>query len=345
MNITAQKLTEITNGKLLGNKDFKIESIKSLTSADEKSLSYLADAAKLNLLQNTKAGLLILPAKLEGEKLPCTENIIFCKDPQAAFITALNYFQDIANPKKKAKIHSTAIIDNDAKLGSDIFIGANCIVCKNAVVGGGTTIEANSFIGENVKIGRNCHIYPTVTVREKCRIGNNCIIHSGAVIGSDGFGYTKCEDIYIKIPQIGTVIIGDNVEIGVNTTIDRAALDETVIGEGTKIDNLVQIAHNVKIGRNCIIVSQVGIAGSAVIGDNVILSGQVGISDHIEIGKNAIVTAQSGVMSKVEENEIVFGSPARPHKTAMKIQAILSKLPDMYKFFRKATKGLGKKGE
>jgi UDP-3-O-[3-hydroxymyristoyl] glucosamine N-acyltransferase len=176
-------------------------------------------------------------------------------------------------------------------------------------------------------------------VGENCLIGNKCIIHSGTVIGSDGFGYFKHEGKHLKIPQTGIVRIEDDVEIGANTTIDRAALDETVIGEGTKIDNLVQIAHNVKIGKHCIIVSQAGIAGSAVIGDNTIVSGQAGIIDHIKIGKNAVIIAQSGIMKEVKDGEIMFGSPAKPYRQAMKTQAMINKLPQMYELFKKIKKG------
>lgn len=333
MQITISEIAKITNGKVKGDEKFVIESIKSLTSADEKSISYLADAEKKDLIKNTKAGALILPDKIKKEEIPYSGNIIFSDDPHWAFVVLLRHLY--LTPSKKRGQHPTAVIDPSAKLGKHTYIGSHCIIEKNAVIGDFTAVEAGSYIGENTKIGKNCFIYPKANILENCKIGDNCIIYSGVIIGSDGFGYIRRKEAHQKIPQIGKVIIEKNVEIGANTTIDRAALDDTIIGEGTKIDNLVQIAHNVKIGKNCIIVAQAGIAGSSEIGDNTIVSGQAGITDHIKIGKNAIIIAQSGVMGKVADGEIMFGSPARPYKQAMKIQAILKKLPEIYKLFKK----------
>lgn len=336
MQITVSEIAKITGGKIKGEEKFAAENIKSLTSAGEKSVSYLSDARKKDLLKNTKAGVLILPAELEEEKIPYSGNIVFCKDPHWAFVMLLRYFY--LTPSKKRGHHTTAIIDPSAKLGKHTYIGPYCVIEKNVNIGDFTAIEAGSFVGENCFIGRNCLIYPKVTIRENCNIGDSCIIHSGVVIGSDGFGYIKRKNTHLKIPQIGKVVIEKNVEIGANTTIDKAALDDTFIGEGTKIDNLVQIAHNVKIGKNCIIVAQVGIAGSSEIGDNTILSGQVGVVDHLKIGSNAILLAQCGVMGNVKDGEIVSGTPARPHGKMKRIWAIMGRLPEIYSIVRKLKK-------
>ncbi|MDI6642137.1 MAG: UDP-3-O-(3-hydroxymyristoyl)glucosamine N-acyltransferase, partial [Elusimicrobiota bacterium] len=228
-------------------------------------------------------------------------------------------------------IHQTAIISKSAKLGENVTIGPYTIIEADVSVGENTVISANCYIGRNSTIGKKCFIYPQVVIRENVTIGNEVIIHSGTVIGSDGFGYFKMQEnthmlTHIKIPQIGTVEIEDNVEIGACVTIDRATTGKTVIGSGTKIDNLVQIGHNVKIGKNCIIVSQAGIAGSVKIGNNVTIAGQAGIKDHIIIGDGAVVAAQSGVIGDVKHGEIVSGYPARPHKEALKVQAFINKL-------------------
>jgi UDP-3-O-[3-hydroxymyristoyl] glucosamine N-acyltransferase len=339
MQIKLVEIVQITGGLLKGDKNFEIENVGSLTYADKKSISYLADENKTSLLKNTKAGALILPSKLRDQEIGYKGNKIFCQDAHQAFIKLLVHYQNKIKPKKGWGTHPTAVVDSTAKIGKYTFIGANCIVGKNTTVGDFTTVEANCFIGENCKIGSNTFIYPNVTIRENCSMGNKCIIHSGVVIGADGFGYIKHEGRHHKIPQVGSVKIEDDVEIGANTTIDRAALDETVIGEGTKIDNLVQIAHNVIIGKNCIIVAQAGIAGSSVIGDGTIISGQAGIVDHVKVGKNAVIIAQSGITKDVEDGKIMFGSPARPYTQAVRLQAMLNRLPKIYELFRKLKKG------
>jgi UDP-3-O-[3-hydroxymyristoyl] glucosamine N-acyltransferase len=241
-------------------------------------------------------------------------------------------------PKRAPGVHPSAVIDPSAQIGEGASIGAHCVVEKNARVGAGTVLYPNCFIGANAVVGKDCLFYPGVVLRENCEAGDRVIIHPNSVIGADGFGYIQQEGRHEKIPQLGRVVLENDVEIGALTAIDRATLAETRIGAGTKIDNQVQIAHNVRTGKGCIIVAQAGIAGSSTLGDGVVIAGQVGVVDHVKIGSYSVITAGSGVMSDLPEKSVVFGVPARPHMQALKIQVLISKLPEMYAFFKKMSK-------
>jgi len=216
----------------------------------------------------------------------------------------------------------------------DAFIGPHVVIEADAAIGARAVIHAGCFVGARAKLGDEVLLYPRVTIREECALGNRVIVHSGTVIGSDGFGFVRDGDMYRKLPQVGTVEVGDDVEIGANVTIDRATTGTTRIGAGSKIDNLVQIAHNVQIGRNCIIVAQVGISGSTVLGDDVTLAGQVGVVGHIEIGNGAVVGAQSGVSKSVKPGERMFGCPAMPLRQAKRIEASIRNLPELIQTVR-----------
>ena len=225
-------------------------------------------------------------------------------------------------------------------MGRDVGVGACVIIEGHVTIGDGTTIHAGSYVGHHTVIGNGCLVYPNVTIREKITIGHRVIVHSGTVIGSDGFGYVTEGGTHRKIPQVGTVEIEDDVEIGANVTIDRATIGATVVGQGSKIDNLVQIAHNVKIGRGCLIVAQAGIAGSSILGNDVTLAGQVGVGGHVRVGDKVIAAAQSGIPNDVPAGSIVFGTPARPINEERKIQVIIGKLPEIYDDFRAMKKRL-----
>jgi UDP-3-O-[3-hydroxymyristoyl] glucosamine N-acyltransferase len=233
--------------------------------------------------------------------------------------------------KRPSGLHPTAIVSPTAKLGKNVAVGAYTVIDDKAQIGEGTIIYSGCYIGSNTKIGKDCLIYPHVSIRERIEIGDRVIIHCGTVIGSDGFGFAAVKGVQEKIPQIGTVLVEDDVEIGANVTIDRARFDKTIIGRGTKIDNLVQIAHNVIIGENCIIVAQAGISGSTVLGKNVTLAGQAGLVGHINIGDGAICAAQSGVTKSVPPNTMVSGYPAKPHEVAKRVNACVQSLPELYK--------------
>ncbi|MGA2090648.1 MAG: UDP-3-O-(3-hydroxymyristoyl)glucosamine N-acyltransferase [Endomicrobiales bacterium] len=326
MKLTSQRMAQLVEGRLIGDPDIVITGAAGLAEAGPNDVSFLGNAKYSALLETTRAGLLLVHEHDNAFGKPH----IVVNNPQLAFAQVLG---EIAkeNPTVTPGIHPTAVISRLSKVGSHVAIGAYVVIEDNAVIGDGTVIYAHSYIGHDVTIGDNCLVYPHVTIRESCRVGNRVIIQAGAVIGADGFGFVPTQTGLYKIPQIGIVVIGDDVEIGANTTIDRATTGITKIGKGTKIDNLVQIAHNVHIGDYCILVSQVGIAGSAKIGNGVTFGGQSGTVGHNTIGDGATIAARGGVFGDIKPKEIVSGYPARPHRESLKIQAIQSKLPALYK--------------
>jgi UDP-3-O-[3-hydroxymyristoyl] glucosamine N-acyltransferase len=330
--LTAEDIAREVNGRLEGEGSRRVESAAGLEEAGENQISFFHNLKYGEILRNTRAGTVLIPEKLT-DYLPPSRTLIRVANPQWAFAQVLSLLSRdwVHHPQG---IHSAAVIDPSAKIADSAAVGAGTIVARDAVIGPGTIIYANSYIGERAHIGENCLIYPNVVIREDSEIGARIIVHSGAVLGADGYGFVTHQGRHHKIPQIGRVVIGDDVEIGANVTIDRATIGETRVGSGTKIDNLVHIAHNVQIGKNCLIVAQVGISGSTRIGNSVTLAGQVGIIGHLTIGDGATIAAQSGVINDVKPGEVMFGSPARTHREEMKLQAILGKLPDIYETFR-----------
>ncbi len=278
------------------------------------------------MIEATKALAVIGPngTKASGKSLVLVEN------PSLAFAEVVSFVLGEQEHQVKG-IHPTAIIASDARIGKNVAIGAYTVIESKAVIGDDTIIYHGCFIGHETVIGARSLVYPNVVVRERITIGQRAIIHSGTVIGSDGFGFAEVEGVHHKIPQVGTVVIEDDVEIGANVAIDRARFDKTFIGQGTKIDNLVQIAHNVTIGRNCIIVSQAGISGSVDIKDGAVLAGQAGIAGHLTIGEGAVVAAQAGVTKSIPAHTFVSGYPAKPHERAKKVNAALQRLPEYIK--------------
>jgi len=340
MNITPVSIAELLGDEIENAKDIEITGAGSILTAKKNDLTYIDHTDKLNRLPESKAGCIIVPLEAKNKTFDFKGAIIYSENPKYSFTKFLRILEKEVCPAKKPSIHKTATIDETASIGEDIFIGPYVTIGKNAKISKGANINAHSFIGDNVQIGEDSFIHPNVTIRENCIIEKNVIVHSGAIIGSDGYGYIKVKGRHEKIPQIGKVRIGENVEVGANCTIDRATLGETIVGTGTKLDNLIHIAHNVTIGANCLIMAQVGIAGSSEIGNNVIMGGQAAISDHIKIGDNAIVMGKTGIISNLDAGKIVFGHVGRPHREAMKIEVLMSKLPDMYKALKKIQKKL-----
>lgn len=320
--------------KVLGNDinlDIEIAGVNSLKYASENEISFFSSRKYWSEYLSTQAKVICVNKSIFNEDLLKSRKIfLLVDDIKRAMKTIIGIFYESKNIVQEKKIHPTAVISSNAIISERVIVEEYTVIRDNVKILDGTKISSLCYIGENVCIGKNCIIYPSVKIMDNCIIGDNVIIHSGTVIGADGFGYCSekrdGENVHYKIYQIGIVEISSNVEIGANVTIDRATLGKTFIGEGTKIDNLVHIAHNVEIGKNCLIIAQVGIAGSCKIGDNVILAGQAGISDHIVIKDNAIVAAQAGVISDVESGIVVSGYPAREHSEQMKALAFLHRM-------------------
>ncbi|MCX7770002.1 MAG: UDP-3-O-(3-hydroxymyristoyl)glucosamine N-acyltransferase [Proteobacteria bacterium] len=329
------KLSYIANllkGSLFGE-DIEITGVASIHNARRGDITFLFNKKFTELAVKSDASAFVVS---EGIKLE-NKNTIVVKNPSYAQAVILNLFYHLR--EYTPQISNKAFVAESAKIDEKVTIMDFAYIDENATIENGSVIYPFVYVGRNVRIGKNVRIYPHAVLMDDTILGDNVIISPGAVIGSDGFGYAFDGTKYIKIPQVGRVVIEDDVEVGANTTIDRATIDQTQIGKGTKIDNLVMIAHNVNIGENCIIVGQVGIAGSAKIGNNAIFGGQVGIADHAEIGNNVMIAAQSGVSGKVEDGAKLAGTYAIDFKKWLKIQAILNDLPELKKKIEQILKG------
>jgi UDP-3-O-[3-hydroxymyristoyl] glucosamine N-acyltransferase len=318
------EIAALLDGQTIGDPELEIKGVSGISDAQEGEITFLSEAKWLKALRDSKASAVILDKKIDDLEKPQ----VIVKNPLYCFARLLAVFY----PKSHLfqGLSSSAFISDKAVLGDRVTVYPFAFISDDVRVGSGSIIYPNVFIGEKAFIGDNCIIYPNAVIHHGITIGRGVIIHSGAVIGSDGFGYAHEGGVFHKIPQIGTVIIEDDVEIGANTTIDRATTGATIIGKGTKIDNLVQIGHNVTIGKNAILVSQTGIGGSSDIGDGVMLGGQVGVADHVTIESGTMIAAKAGVMGKVSRG-IYSGAPAIAHKDWFKAVAIFNKLPELKK--------------
>ncbi len=333
MQKTLKEIAKLIDGKVVGDGDILITGASGIKEASEGDITFLANPKYMPLMDKTRAAAIITSADAQKTNKP----VILTENPSLAFAKIISLItpDDAGHPKA---IDYTVVMGKNVVLGKDVAIGPYVVISDNVTIGDNTIIYAGCFIGHHTKIGSKTLIYPHVSIRERVSIGSRVIIHSGTVIGSDGFGFATIKGLHHKIPQVGTVEIADDVEIGANVTIDRARFDKTVIGRGTKIDNLVQIAHNVIIGENSLIVAQVGISGSTIIGDNVTLAGQAGLVGHITVGNNAIVAAQSGVSKNVAADTMVSGYPARPFMTTQRANASLQNLPKLFDQVRELKK-------
>ena len=328
MRLTLKEIAELLkdlNSEVIGDSNVIITGASGIKEALSGDITFLANSKYSSLLNKTSASAVITSQDIDSPGKP----IIRTDNPSLAFARIISLIAPDAG-KHFQGIHPTAILGKNVKLGKDVALGAYVIIADDAVLGDNVTIYPGSFIGKKSNIGDGTLIYPNVSIREQIIIGRRVIIHSGTVIGSDGFGFVAVDGIQHKIPQVGIVEIGDDVEIGANVTIDRARFGKTIIGAGTKIDNLVQIAHNVTIGKNCLIVAQVGISGSTTCGDNVVIAGQAGLSGHLTIGDGAIIAAGSGVGKSVPPKSMVSGWPARPFHTTQKVNAHSQNLPKLF---------------
>ena len=337
MQKTLGEIAQLIGGEVVGDSGLIISGFSGIKEAQKGDLTFLANAKYFTLAQDTKASAIITPRDMTvaGKSIIRTEN------PSLAFSNLIS----LVIPQLAAHFKG---IDKNASIAKDAVIGKNVSIGSFAIIEGGVTIEENtviyggSFIGHHTKIGRDCLIYPNTTIRDTTVIGNRVIIHSGTVIGSDGFGFVTTEGGHVKIPQIGNVVIEDDVEIGANVTIDRARFDKTIIGQGTKIDNLVQIAHNVRVGKHCLIVSQAGVSGSTILEDNVTLAGQAGLVGHITIGEGAVVAAKSGVSNSIPPKAIYWGFPAKEISEAKRVNAGVQRLPHYIKIINDLKKRVEK---
>lgn len=327
-----RELSELIGGEIIGDPEIEITGVSGIREAGRGDITFLADKKSLKDLYTTNASAVITREDIKGLSV----SMLIVDNPHFAFARALEVFYK--KPFTPLGISDKAVIGNNVTFGNNVTVYPLVYISNRVSIGNRVVIFPGVYIGDDVSIGDETILYPNVTIRERVKIGKRVIVHPYAVIGSDGFGYVQEKGRHYKIPQVGGVIIEDDVEIGANVTIDRATVGNTIIGCGTKIDNLVQIAHNVKIGRDCIIVAQVGIGGSTEIGDGVILAGQVGVKDHIKIGARVMVGAQSGIGQDIPEGEAFSGTPAIPHRDWLKAQSIYAKLPELLNRIRELEK-------
>jgi len=333
MRLTLGEIAKKIDGNVVGDKDIVITGISGIKEARKGDITFLANPRYTSLLSTTKASAVIVARDVMNNH----NALIQTDDPYFAFSRVMGLMANGEAPLPRG-IHPTAVIGKRVKLGSNIAVSAFSVIEDDVEIGNGATIYPQVYIGHHSRVGSDTLIYSQVTIREKITIGKNVIIHSGTVVGGDGFGFAPFKGKHHKVPQLGTVVIGDDVEIGANVTIDRGTIGETEIKQGTKIDNLVQIAHNVVIGENSIIIAQTGISGSTKLGKNVILAGQAGLVGHLTIGDNVQVCAQSGVTKDVPANTCVMGTPAKIHTREKRIEASLRNLPELVKEIHKLRK-------
>lgn len=322
MRHTLAEIAALIHGELIGDGERIVERVAPLNEADGSALTFLSSSVSVRRLADSRAGVVIVPLTITSAPVP----IIRVHSPEKALATLLKTVFPALPPAPRG-IDATAIISPSARIAEDASIGPFVVVGDETVVGAAACLGAGTTVGANCHIGPQTWLYPRVTLYNAVIVGARCVIHSGAVIGADGFGYATGTEGAVKIPQVGCVELADDVEIGANTTIDRATLGATRIGTGTKIDNQVQIGHNVTVGKHVMICAQVGIAGSAVIGDGVVIAGQAGVKDHITIGSGVKIGGQAGVTKSVPPETNVSGYPARQHDDARRIEAALSRLP------------------
>lgn len=336
MEIPLDKIIQITDGEIKGDRGKKIQGAAPFDDATENDITYAGSARYLKKISRTDAGAVIVPRDFE-----CTEKTLIRVDnPQLAFAKVLDFFYP--PPPPKIGISSKAFIGKNFVCGKDVSIAPFVVIQNNVSLGDRVTIHPNVTIGDHVTFGSDVLIYPNVTILERCIIGNRVVIHAGTVIGSDGFGFASDGSTYHKIPQTGIVRIDDDVEIGANNTIDRATFGETWIRNGVKTDNLVHIGHNVTVGEHTVLVAQVGISGSVTIGEHAVLAGQVGVSGHLTIGENVTIGPQSGITKSIPKGEIVTGSPEMPHRLWLKVQRIIPRLPEIKKKISEIEKRLNR---
>jgi UDP-3-O-[3-hydroxymyristoyl] glucosamine N-acyltransferase len=327
MEFTAAAIASFLKGEIDGNPEVKVNTVAKIEEGREGSLSFLANPKYEHYIYTTRSSIVLVNKSFTpSDKIHST--LIRVENAYESFASLLRLV-DEARPKKKG-IHPQTVIEATATIGNDVYAGPYAYIGENCIIGEGCLIYPHVYIGDNTKLGKNCILYSGVKIYHDCLLGNGCTIHAGSVIGSDGFGFAPQSEEFMKIPQLGNVILEDNVEIGANVTIDRATMGSTIIRKGVKLDNLIQIGHNVEVGGNTVMAAQTGIAGSAKIGRNCMVGGQVGIAGHIRIADRTKIGAQAGILGDVkEENTVILGSPAIDYKQFLKSSVVFKRLPEL----------------
>ena len=329
MEFTAKQIADFINGRVEGDANAAVHTFAKIEEGQPGAISFLSNPKYTHYLYDTKSTIVLVNEDLEIEK-KISATLIRVKNAYEAVAKLLQLYESMK--PKKTGIDPLAFVSPKATIGKDVYIGAFACIGDGATIGDGTQIYPHVVIGDGVNVGAGCLLYPNVTIYQGCRLGSNVTIHAGSVIGADGFGFAPNTEGYEKIPQLGIVIIEDNVEIGANTCVDRSTMGQTIIHKGVKLDNLIQVAHNCEIGENTVMSAQVGMAGSTKIGAWCMVGGQAGFSGHIKIADKTFVGAQSGVISNTKGNgEQLIGAPAIDPKVFFKAQAVMKRLPDMYK--------------
>lgn len=327
MEFSAKQIADFIQGEVVGDENATVQTFAKIEEGMPGAISFLANPKYASYLYETQSSIVLVNKDFEPEKEVKT-TLIKVNNAYESVAKLLTLYE-MSKPKKTG-IDPLASIASSAQIGENVYIAPYAVIGEGVVIGNNTQIHANAVIGDNAKVGNNCIIYPNATVYHECRIGNNVILHAGSVIGADGFGHAPAADGYEKIPQIGIVIIEDNVEVGANTCIDRATMGATIIRKGVKLDNLIQVAHNVEVGSNTVMASQCGIAGSTKIGEWCMFGGQVGIAGHSKIGDRLNVGAQTGIPGNMKGNQTVMGSPAIDAKLFARSSVVSKRLPEMY---------------
>ena len=337
-SLNLKEIAELVGGELIGDGSVAITGAAGIKEAKDGEITFLSNVKYAPYLEETRASAVITFREAVAGSKP----LIRTSNPSTAFTKVLSVLKPY-QARNFTGVHPTAVVDPGAELGPRVGIGPYAVIENGVTIGEGSVIEAHTFVGAGSSLGREVHLYPMVTVREETQIGDRVIIHSGAVIGSDGFGYESVGGRRVKIPQTGTVLIEEDVEIGANVCIDRGRFQKTTIRRGVKIDNLVQIAHNVVIGENSLVISQAGISGSSELGKNVIVAGQAGIVGHVTLGDETVVGAGAGVTKSWPARSVILGSPAKLLSEQKKLFAYLSRLPELFKEFAELKKQIEKK--
>lgn len=340
MQFTAEMIAGLISGEVVGDKNAAVHTVASIEDGKAGGLAYLSNPKYEQYLYTTQCSIVLVDKSFEP-KQPVAATMIKVENVGACVLQLLQMYQ--AMKPQKSGVSPRASISEKATIGENCYIGDFAVIEAGAVVGNGAKIYPHCYVGDNVKVGEGTTLYPRVTIYEGCSVGNRCIIHAGAVIGADGFGFApNAAGGFDKIPQLGNVIIEDDVEIGANTCIDRAKTDSTIIRRGVKLDNLIQIGHNVQVGANTVMSAQVGIAGTTKVGSNCFIAGQVGIADHVTVGNGVKIGSKSGIDKSVGDGEIRFGYPALPGMQYHRSFAVFRQLPDMAQKLRELEKRLVK---